>query len=95
MKSRLNSKCSYYLSVHNLSSSSLLSKNTRVKIYTTTVSSVVLHGSKTWALTFRGVHRLRVIESRLLRKISDTKRNEETGELRKRTTWISIMFTHL
>ena len=93
MKSRLNSKCSYYLSFHNLSPSSLLSKNIRIKIYRTTVSSVVLYGCQTWTVTFRRVHILRVIESRLLRNIFGTEWNETTRELRNWTAWNAIMFT--
>jgi len=92
MKSRLNSKC-YYLPVHNLSFSSLLSKNIRIEIYITTVSSVILYEYKTWALSFKLVHILRVIESRLLRKLYGTKWNEATAELRNSTTVISIIFT--
>jgi hypothetical protein len=63
-----------------------------IKIYRTTVSSVVLYGCKTWAVTFWWVHILRVIESRLLRKLFGTEWNETTGELRNWTAWISIMF---
>jgi hypothetical protein len=41
----------------------------------------------------RGIHRLREIESRLLRKIFGTKWNKATKKLRNGTFWISIMFT--
>jgi hypothetical protein len=67
-------------------------KNIRIKIYRTTVSSVVLYGCRTWAFTFRWVHILRVIEGRLLRKIFGAKWSEATGGLRNWTAWISIMF---
>jgi hypothetical protein len=44
---------------------------------------VVLYGCKTWSLTLRGEHRLRVFENRMLRRIFELKRNEVTGGWRK------------
>jgi hypothetical protein len=61
----------------------LLSKNVKVKIYKTIILSVVLYGRKTWYLTLRKGHRLRVFENRVLRRIFGTKRDEGTGEWRK------------
>jgi hypothetical protein len=43
---------------------------------------VVLYGCDTWSLTSKEEHRLRVLESRVLRRIFGTKRNEVTGEWR-------------
>ena len=57
-------------------SSSLLSKNIKIKIYRTTIFSVVLHGCETWSLTLREVRELRVFENRLLRSIFGPKRDE-------------------
>jgi hypothetical protein len=37
---------------------------------------VVLYGRKTWSLTLRGDHRLRVFENRVLRRIFGPKREE-------------------
>ena len=42
-----------------------------------------LYGCETWSLTFREEHRLRVFESRVLRRIFGPKRGEVTGEWRK------------
>jgi hypothetical protein len=42
----------------------------------------VLYGCKTWSLTLRKEHRLRVFENKVLRKISGPKR-EEDGSWRK------------
>jgi hypothetical protein len=42
-----------------------------------------LYGCKTWSLTFREEHRLRVFENRVLRKILGHKKDEVTGEWRK------------
>jgi hypothetical protein len=64
-------------------SSRLLSRNVKVKIYKTIILPVVLYGCGTWSLTLREDHRLRVFESRILRRIFGPKRDEVTGEWRK------------
>jgi hypothetical protein len=61
-------------------SSCLLSKNVKVKIYKTTILSVVLCGCETWSLIFKEEHRLRVFENRVLRGIFRPKRDEVAGE---------------
>jgi hypothetical protein len=68
--------------VQDLVSSSLLSKNTKIKIYRTIFLPVVLYGCETWSVTLREEHRLRVFENRVLRKIFGPKRDEVTGEWR-------------
>jgi hypothetical protein len=45
--------------------------------------TMVLYGCKTWSLTLREEHRLRVFENRVLRRIFGPKRVEVTGEWRK------------
>ncbi|KAJ4429592.1 hypothetical protein ANN_21777 [Periplaneta americana] len=72
-----------YYSVEKLLSSSLLSKNLKVRIYKTVILPVLLYGCETWTLTLRKEHRLRVFENKVLRKISGAKRDEVTGEWRK------------
>jgi hypothetical protein len=62
---------------------SLLSKNTKIKIYRTIILPVVSYGCETWSLTLREEHRLRVFESRVLRRIFGPKRDEVTGEWRR------------
>jgi hypothetical protein len=64
-------------------SSRLLSRNVKVKIYKTIILPVVLYGCETWSLTLKEEHRPRVFESRALRRIFGTKRNEVTGEWNK------------
>jgi hypothetical protein len=54
----------------------LLSKNVKIRAYKTIILPVVLYGSENWSLTLRDVHRLRVFEKRVLRKIFDQKRDE-------------------
>jgi len=63
-------------------SSSLISKNLKIKMYRTTILPIVLYGCETWSLTLRELHRLRVFENRALR-IFGPKRDEVTGEWRK------------
>jgi len=76
VKNRVKSGNACYHSVQNLLSSSLLSKNTKVKIYRTIILSVVLCGCETWPLTLREEHRLKVFENRVLRKIFRPKKDE-------------------
>jgi hypothetical protein len=65
-------------SVQDLLSSSLLSKNTKIKIYRTIILPVVLYGCETWSFTLREEHR--VFKNRVLRRIFGRKRDEVTGE---------------
>jgi len=80
IKSRLKSGNACYHSVQNLSSSSLLSKNIKIKIYRTIILHVVLYGCETWLLTLREECRLRVFENRVPRRIFWPKRDEAIGE---------------
>ena len=66
-----------------LQSSSLLFKNLKIKIYRSIMLPVVLYGCETWSLTLREERRLRVFESRVLRRIFGHKRDKVTGEWRK------------
>ncbi|KAJ4446286.1 hypothetical protein ANN_12981 [Periplaneta americana] len=75
IKRRINMGNACYYSVEKLLSSSLLSKNLKVRIYKTVVLPVVLYGCETWTLTLREEHRLRVFEKKMtslpvFRKIS-------------------------
>jgi hypothetical protein len=54
-----------------------------VKIYKTIILPVALYGCETWSLTLMEEHRLRVFESRVLRRIFVPERDEVTGEWRK------------
>jgi len=69
--------------VQKLSSSSLLSKNLKIKICRNIILPVVLCGCETWSLTLREERRLRVTENRVLRRIFGAKRDKVTGEWRK------------
>ena len=72
-----------FLSVQNLLSSSLLSKNININIYRAIILPVVLHGCETWSLTLWEERRLRVFENRVRWRIFGPKRDEVTGEWRK------------
>jgi hypothetical protein len=54
-------------------------KNLNIRIYKTIILPVVLYGCETWSLTLREDHRLRVFESRVLRRIFEPNRDEVTG----------------
>jgi hypothetical protein len=79
IKSRLNLGSACYLSVQSLLSSSRVpSRNIKVKIYQTIILQVVVSGCKTWSLSLREEHRLRVFENRVLRRLFGPKRDEVT-----------------
>ena len=65
--------------MQNLLSSSLLSKNIKVKIYRTIILPVVACGCETWSLTLRDERRPRVFENGVLKRIFGPKRDEVTG----------------
>jgi hypothetical protein len=83
IKCRFKSGNSCYHSVQNLLSSSLLSKYVKTEIYRTTSLPVVLCGCESWSLTLREECRLRVFNSRVLKRIFGPKRDEVTGEWRR------------
>ena len=55
-------------------SSTLLSKNTKIKIYRTVILYVVLYRCQAWSLSFREEPRLMVFGNRVLRNIFLPKR---------------------
>jgi hypothetical protein len=69
--------------VQNLLSSTLLSKNIKIKIYRIIIVPVVLYGCETWLLKLRDECRLRVFENRVLKRIFGHKRDKITEERRK------------
>jgi len=64
-------------------SSSLLSKNLKIKIYRTIILLLLLYGCENWSLTLREKRRLRESENWVLRRIFGPKRDEVTGERSK------------
>jgi hypothetical protein len=69
--------------VQSLWSSSLLSKNIKIKIYRTVILPFVVYGCETWSLALREERRRRVFENRVMRSIFGPKRDEITREWRK------------
>jgi len=80
IKSRLSSGNVCYHSVQNLLSSSLISKNLKIKIYRNIILPIVLYGCGTWSLTLRDEMNLRVFDNIVLRRIFGPRRDEVTGE---------------
>ena len=80
IKSRLTAGNACYYSVQTLSSSRLLSKNSKIKIYKTIILPVMLYGCETLSLTLMEESRLRVFENRILRRIFGPKRDEKTPQ---------------
>jgi hypothetical protein len=95
IKSRLNSGNACYCLVQSHLSSYLLSGNVKGKIYKSLILPVVLFRSETWSVTLREEHRLRVLESTVLRRIFGPKRDEAMGEWRECTTGSFIICTYL
>jgi hypothetical protein len=83
IKSRLKLGNACYHSAQNLLSSRLLSKNVKIKIYSTILLPMVLYGCETWSPTLREERMLRVFENRVLRTVFGPKEVEVTGEWRK------------
>jgi len=79
IKSRLKLGNACYYSVQHLLSSSLSSKNLKIKIYRTIILPVVLYGCETWSLTMREERRLGMFENRVLRRVFGPKRDEVAG----------------
>ena len=64
--------------MQDLLSSRLLSKNLNIKIYRTIILPIVLYGCETWSLTLREERKLRVLESRVLKRIFEPKEDDVT-----------------
>jgi len=71
--------------VQNLLSSSLLSRNLKIKKYGIIILYVVLYGCETWSLTLKEERRLRMFEIRVLRRICGPKRGKVKREWKKTT----------
>ena len=85
IKSRLKSGNACYYLLQKLLSSSLLSKNIKIKIYRTIILPAVLYGCETWSLSLREERKLGVFENRGLRRMFGPKTDEVTGEWIKTT----------
>ena len=83
IKSILKSGKACYLSVQNLLSFILLSKNKKIQIYKTIIWPVVLYGCETWSFTLREERGLMVFENRVLRRIFGPKKDEVPWEWSK------------
>ena len=75
MKCRINMGNACYYSLEKILSSYLLSKKLKVKTYKSIILPVVLCFCKTWSLTLREEHRLRVFKIEVVRKIFGAKKD--------------------
>ena len=66
-----------------LLSSTLLSKNLKIKTYRNIILPVVLYGCETWSHILREVRGLRVFVNRVVSKMFVLRRDEVTGGWRK------------
>jgi len=80
IKSRLVSGNACFYSVQKLLTSRLISRKLKLKIYRT---AILPDGCESWSTTLADEHKLRVFESKVLRKIYGPKRDEMTGEWRR------------
>jgi hypothetical protein len=80
IKRMLNLGIASYHSVHNLLSSSLLSKNIKIKTYRTIILPVVLYGFEAWSLKMGEERRLRVLEDGVLVCVFRLKRDDVKGK---------------
>jgi len=69
--------------VQNILSSTLLSTDLKIKIYSTRILHVVLYGCENWTLALTEECRLSVSEKKVLMRIFRPKGDEVTRELRK------------
>ena len=83
IKSRLKIRKACYHSVQNLLSSTLLSKNFKIKTYRTINLPVDLYGRETWSLKLSEESRQMVFGNRVLRRTFGPKGDEVTGEWKK------------
>jgi hypothetical protein len=79
IKNKSKSRNACYYSVQRVVSSSLLYKNSKMKIFGNIILPVDLRGCWTWSLTLRETHRLRVFENRVLRRIFGLRRTRLQG----------------
>jgi len=80
IKSSLKLRNACYHSVQNIWSSSLLSKNVKIKTYRNIMLPVVSYGCETWSPTLREERRFRVFGNRMLRTVFGPKSYGVTGE---------------
>ena len=82
-KWRLKSGNVCYHSVQNYLSSSLLSKNIKIKIHRNIILPVILYGCETWSLILREECRLMVFKKRVLRELFGYQVDRVPGEWRR------------
>jgi hypothetical protein len=72
MAGRITKGNKAYYAKGKLIKSKFLKKNTKMKIYKTTIRQIVTYSSETWTLTTKDEKNLRIFERQILRKILGT-----------------------
>jgi len=94
IQSRLKSGNACYHLVTSLLSSSLLSKNIKIKIQIDIILSVYLYGCESWSHVLREGYRLRVFQNKVMRRIFGPKREEVTGDTENYVKRWAMICTH-
>lgn len=85
IKERVASGNKYYYSFLKLFNSKLLSRDSKITLYTNYPRPVLTYGSETWATTKGDYSKLSITERTILRKIFDPVYNMEKGPMKEDT----------
>ncbi|KAI5737941.1 hypothetical protein M8J77_000982 [Diaphorina citri] len=84
VNNRMNNANRSLYSMNKMLTSKKISKNAKIKMYTTIIQPVLLYGSETWPLKQNIILRVQAFENKVLRKISGPILDEETHTWRRR-----------
>ncbi|XP_060518457.1 uncharacterized protein LOC132697179 [Cylas formicarius] len=85
IKARIQKGNKCFFALQNLFKSRLISRNSKLRIYSAVIKPIVMYGSETWTMTKQNELVLRRFERRMLRKIFGPTIDERTGQYRIRT----------
>jgi hypothetical protein len=74
--------------------SCLLTKNVTITIYKSILLPVVLYRSEKWSFTLKEEHGLKVLDSRVQRKIFGSKKREEVNTARRKLHNVELQNLH-
>ena len=76
------SRCSW--AINKILQSRILSRDTKIKAYTSIIRPIATYGCETWSMTKEMNNRMEVFENGILRRIYGPVRDEESGAWRRR-----------